>query len=150
MRGARLYIDVVEINPPLIIWLDTIPVALGHVLHVSSGVIYNAMTLGLVLASVCCCNSLLRRSLRDAPELRRTVVWALLFALLPLAREDFGEREHLFLALALPYVLLTIQSIGGDDIKPGVSLPVGIAAGIGIALKPYFVTLFVAIEVVAL
>jgi len=147
LRGARLYVDLVETNPPLIVWLDTIPVLAGRLLGVPSGPVYVAMTLALALGSAAWCGMLLRRILPKAPLLQRFLTLLLLAVLIPLAREDFGEREHLFLALSLPYMLLTVLRHQGDSAPRREAWAAGIAAGVGIALKPYFVVLWLALEV---
>ena len=35
LDGATLYVDLVEVNPPLIVWLNAIPVALSRALALS-------------------------------------------------------------------------------------------------------------------
>jgi hypothetical protein len=150
LRGARPYVDLVEANPPLILWLNTIPVTIAHLFAVSSGTVFNAMVLGLAVVSVWWCAILLKEIFPEASRLRHAMVLLLLFALLPLSREDFGEREHLLLILVLPYVLLTVRWIGDDEPAPRGSLLAGLAAGVGIALKPYFIALWIALEALAL
>jgi hypothetical protein len=150
LRGARPYVDLVEANPPLILWLNTIPVTIAHLFAVSSGTIFNAMVVGLAVVSVWWCVIILRGIFPEASPLRHVMVLLLLFALFPLSREDFGEREHLFLMLVLPYVLLTVRWISGDEPGPRGSLLAGLAAGVGIALKPYFIVLWVALEALVL
>src|SRR5271170_6082051 len=36
MAGRELYIDVVEVNPPLIVWISAIPLEIARVLDVSA------------------------------------------------------------------------------------------------------------------
>jgi hypothetical protein len=75
------------------------------------------------------------------------VLWlAAAFALLLLPRLDWGEREHLSLALTLPYILLGIARARGRTVPRGGAALAGIAAGVGIALKPYFVLVWVGRE----
>lgn len=147
LRGSRLYVDLVETNPPLIVWLDAVPVLAGRLLRVPSGPVYMVLTLALALVSAASCAGLLRRILPEAPLLRRFLWLLILGALLPLARLDFGQREHLFLALALPYVLLTVLRLHGASVSAREAWVTGIAAGVGIALKPYFVLLWLTLEV---
>jgi hypothetical protein len=150
LRGARLYVDLIEVNPPLILWLDAVPVAIARLLSLPSGLVFNAMVLALAVGSTVWCDRLLRRVLPADRLLRHCLTLLILFALAPLAREDFGEREHMFLALALPYVLLTTIRAGGGQAGRSQALAVGMAAGLGIALKPYFIVLWLALEAVML
>jgi hypothetical protein len=148
LRGARLYVDLIETNPPLILWLDALPVLAASLLGVASGPVFTAMTLALALGSAAWCARLLAALLPDAPLLRRYLILLILMVLVPLAREDFGEREHLFLALALPYVLLAALRLGGEPVDRRHAWAIGGAAGVGIALKPYFLLLWLAVEAI--
>jgi hypothetical protein len=146
LDGARPYVDFIETNPPLILWLDAIPALMARTAGLQSGLVYNAMVLALVLASTAVCARVLRQLLPTEIALRRYLILLILFALVPLSRNDFGQREHLLLALALPYILLTAMRINGDTVGRASALGIGVAAGVGIALKPYFMLLWVCLE----
>src|SRR5690348_9425733 len=36
LHGRRLYVDIVEVNPPLIVWLSAIPVLVGDAIGISA------------------------------------------------------------------------------------------------------------------
>jgi hypothetical protein len=147
LDGARLYVDLVEVNPPLIVWLDTVPVALGRILGLPAELVFTALVLVLVAASVACVVVLLRQVFPSSAGIRRLLGLAALFALLPLPRLDFGQREHRLLALILPYVLLTaVRAMKGSVAWPA-AIAIGAAAGLGIALKPHFVLLWLGLEI---
>ncbi|HUS17641.1 MAG TPA: hypothetical protein VM536_21810, partial [Chloroflexia bacterium] len=63
-----------------------------------------------------------------------------------LAGQDFGEREHLLLALVAPYLLLAVARSLGRDVRPGPAVLIGLLAGSAFGLKPHFVLLWVAVE----
>lgn len=146
LDGARLYVDVVEVNPPLIVWLDGVPVAAARLLGTSTAATFGCLVLILSLLAVVVSSGLLRRMIPDRPAVGDALLLVIAFALFPLTREDFGQREHLFLAFVLPYVLLTgLRAMGGAVSAP-VAMAIGLAAGIGIALKPYFVLVWLTLE----
>jgi len=148
LDGARLYRDLVEINPPLIIWLN-LPVAwLARRLHVSDFALYSLATALVVGALLLFTRRLARRyALDDAPGLRRYVLLLLCVALFPFAGLDFGEREHLVVALLLPYVFLTVAWLRGQRV-PGLEAAVtGCLGGLAVALKPHFGLVWLALEV---
>src|SRR4029079_2179661 len=61
------------------------------------------------------------------------------FALLILPGREFGQREHLLVIAILPYLSLCARQIEGSLSPPArIRLLLGIVAGVGIALKPYF------------
>lgn len=147
LRGSRLYVDVIEVNPPLVVWLNLVPAWLGAALGVSDVLLYRLGVIALCLLSVWLCGRVLRLDFQDHdPAFRRLIVLLVLFALLPASREDFGEREHLLLALALPYALLAAVRARRVPVPTALGATAGLLAGVGIALKPYFVALWLAIE----
>jgi hypothetical protein len=147
-HGARLYVDILEINPPLFIWLDLPLVWLSRVTGLESITWYRLATSALIFASLAGCWWALKRGLGDERVEYRRLLWlAAAFALLLLPRLDWGEREHLSLALTLPYILLGIARARGREVGSGGAIMAGLAAGIGIALKPHFVLVWVGREV---
>jgi hypothetical protein len=62
---------------------------------------------------------------------------------------DFGQREHLAFAYSLPYILLAVGRLEGRRAPPGIALVAGLAAGVGFALKPYFLAVPLLVELLA-
>jgi hypothetical protein len=147
LSGARLYTDLVEMNPPLIVVLNMGAVLLARLMGVPDIVAYRVGCVALLLATLALAAWLLRRLLPEEPALRHALVLVLVFALFNLAGQDFGEREHLLLALAVPYLLLAAARAGGQRLPAPPALLAGLMLGLGLALKPHFVFLWVGIEV---
>jgi hypothetical protein len=147
LDGAQLYVDVVEINPPLIVALNLPAVVLARAIGVSDIAVYRTLVTISVLCALAFADWSLRRALAPGSErLRRRLVLVLAFALFLAPGNDFGQREHLLMALALPYVLLVVARLSGRAAPPGPALAAGVLAGVGLALKPHFLLLWVAIE----
>lgn len=148
LDGAHLYVDVVEINPPLIVLLNMPAVLLARAAGVSEVLVYRALVIAVLLGAL----ALADWSLRRAPgpgggAFRRRVMLVLAFALFLAAGDDFGQREHLLTALALPWLLLAARRIAGGPAPPvGAALAAGVLAGIGLALKPQFLLVWGAVE----
>ena len=147
LDGARLNVDIVEINPPLIVWLNVPPVWLARLLDVSEVQVFRTLLVIAAIASAAASDMLLERAdpERSVSE-RRLLVLLLTFALLALPGADFGEREHLLLIAALPYILMAAVRRRGGRVAPAAALLAGTTAGVGIALKPYFLVLPLAVE----
>jgi hypothetical protein len=147
LDGARLYVDVVEINPPLIVALNLPAVILARAVGASDIAIYRALvTLGL-LGALAFADWSLRRALDpDSDRLRRRLVLVLALALFLAPGNDFGQREHLLIALALPWVLLVVARTSGRPAPAGPALTAGVLAGLGLAIKPHFLLLWLAVE----
>jgi hypothetical protein len=147
LDGARLYVDVVEINPPLIVALNLPAVVLARAAGMSDILVYRALVVVALLGSLAFADWALRRVLDPAEiRLRRRVLLVLAFGLFLMPGNDFGEREHLLVALALPYVLLAVGRAGGRPATGGGAVAAGVFAGIGLALKPHFLLVWAAIE----
>jgi hypothetical protein len=78
--------------------------------------------------------------------LRRRLLVLLAFTIFPLSAQDFGQREHLLLAVAIPYLFLGAARALGRPVGTAPAVATGLLMGIGFALKPHFLPMFVAVE----
>ena len=65
----------------------------------------------------------------------------------PSGAQDFGEREHLVLALLLPYVLLVTARREGRILPRSLALAIGAGAALAFALKPHFLLVWLGAEI---
>lgn len=147
LTGDRLYVDLVEINPPLIVWMKVPLAALSSAIEVPAVQLYRLLVAVVCGAAAGIVHQLLKATLADSSVgERRLLSLLVLFVLFPLSREDFGQREHLMLALVLPYIVLA--ALRSSRLVPSRSITVtsGAIAGVGLALKPHFAVVWVAIE----
>ena len=151
LDGATLYHNVVEINPPLVVWLNVPIELLARTAHVSEFVVYRLVTVAVVGALFGFSYQLLRwYVLPDQPAYGRYLLLLLCFALFPLAGDDFGQREHFVLALLTPYILLVAAQRRGAALR-GVGphrserVVIGVLAGAALALKPHFAPAWLAL-----
>ena len=135
-----------EINPPLIVALNFPPVFLGRLLHLSPALPYRIVVLLLAGASLFATNRLLAGLMPGSATVRRGILLCGTLVLLPLAAVDYGEREHLALALLLPYVWLVAARAREVAVPAGSAVLFGASAGLGLALKPYFLVVWVGLE----
>lgn len=153
MGGQELYVDLLEVNPPLIIWISAIPLEIANWLNVRAQFVAMPLFIAAVLGCAWWCASLLRDPLlRDWRGLdERLPVFAVVgSALLVLPGADIGQREHLLVAAFLPYLVLFARSLEGRKNAIAVSLWAGALAGIGCALKPRYGAVFAVLECLAL
>jgi hypothetical protein len=145
MDGARLYQDIIEVNPPLAFYLTVPPLAVARL----TGVTPEAAFIGYVFVLVAASLLLVHRLLSIQP-VTAVYRWLMIFAAagaLTIAPVDvFGQREHLMLILALPYLFLFAARLSARSCDRRLALVIGILAGIGFALKPYFLLAPAALE----
>jgi len=147
LDGARLYRDVVDLNPPLIIAFNLPVVALARVTGLSEFLLYrlaSAFLVGILL--LYSARLILRYVLPGEPRRARYLVLLLCFTLFDLSRMDFGQREHFVLALLVPYLLLVAAKCAGQGVPRGEAAAIGVMAGAAIGLKPQFGLVWVVLE----
>lgn len=148
LRGKQLYIDDVEINPPLVIWLLLVPAELGRLTGISAALfaelLFSVAIVGSALWSA--------RLLKGYSPLFAS--WPPVFAaigvvLVTIPGVEFGQREHLLAASALPYLCLVVQRLRRRQPHRLEALGCGILAAIGCALKPHYAIAFLGLEALA-
>ena len=77
---------------------------------------------------------------------KRGAIVCFLFALGFYVAGDFGQREHLLLIFALPYLVLQAVRARGGSCNRWFAATIGIWAVFGFALKPYFLIVPVMVE----
>jgi hypothetical protein len=149
LKGRQLYVDLVEVNPPLIVWLSAVPVALADMLRLPAKLVALPMFVALVLGCAWWASGLARRA--TPPFDDRLTLFAVIGAvLLLIPGGEFGQREHLLIAASLPYLALVAFELGGRRAGRRTAVVAGLLAALGCALKPRFVFAFGLVELVAL
>lgn len=134
LAGGRFGVDVVDVNPPLAWWIAMVPATLARVAAVPPA----AAAAGFVvaLAGVALAVTLWLLPCRPArPVARAALALAGIYLLVLVPGYDFGQREHLMVLFGLPYIALRASA---RRIAPGAATAIGVAAGLGFCLKPYF------------
>lgn len=135
VAGEPLYVHLIDVNPPLIFLLN-LPAAWLAAWTPLSAV--QALLLLLLLFSAGVVLLCLGLSLRRAGPAEGVMLLALLPLALLLAGYDFGQREQLMAAAAMPYLFLAERRIEGLRTNRALSALVVVAAAAGFALKPHF------------
>lgn len=140
--------DYWDTNPPLFAYLNVPAIWIGRAFHLPypyAVYLLMALTIG---ASLWIAERQLRRMPIGQTSLRR---WRLLlwFLLIQFPIYHFAQREHLTVALIVPYLLVLLERLKGGDQAVASRrelIVVGLMAGLGFAIKPYFVLAWVAGE----
>jgi hypothetical protein len=157
LDGAHLYgADIQDTNPPLILWMSTIPVALGRAIGVTSR---TGMVLSLILLTWGIICWLLR--LNAGPNrvsAKQFAPWlaSLLVAVTTIfpnatlqggLKDVFGQREHIIVLLVLPYLFAVVRRLEARRLPASEAILVGFAAAVGFSLKPQYLFVVAGIEV---
>lgn len=147
LEGKIPYVDYIEVNLPLIHYINVIPVFISRILNTNPIKIFLPL---IFLLSILCITSI-SHSLRALPPRERIATWAItfgfaIFTLIVFTLNDFGQREHIFVLLYFPYFFIRWNRWDGVEVKARAAFLIGISAGIGILLKPHFVIILAATE----
>lgn len=144
-QGGQYGIDFFETNPPMILYYYLIPYQLSHLWGVNESLLVRLMVVFFIIYSALMSYFLLKRVIVN----ERTLLVFMFFVLLILyfvPADHFAQREHLFLILFLPYLFASACFVSDKKINPILACCIGLLAGLGLAIKPYFLAPLVAIE----
>jgi len=151
LDGERLYVDLIDVNPPLIFIINLIPAAISKFTGLGGPDTLILCILALIGACVWLSVKILPAALYDGDGTVRMILPPLiLFALIIFPGEMFGQREHLMLATLFPYTLLAAARAANRPVSPGRRVAVAVLAAIGFALKPHFLAIPALIELFVL
>ncbi|CAH2599217.1 conserved membrane protein of unknown function [Rhodovastum atsumiense] len=145
LGGQRLYDDIIEVNPPLIVWLYALPAQVS----VWTGLAPKTVSAPFFAAILMGCAWWTATLLKGQAALfarRLPVFGAIGTVLLLLPGVEFGQREHLLVATALPYLALFARERAGTGVSARQAALIGAVAALGCALKPSYVVAFAALE----
>ncbi len=145
LHGAEFGRDIIAANPPLAWFLALPPAGIADLFGLDPVLtfrLYTATTLAFCLGFVWWSRSKLEAGKGGGAILLLATGYAVFIG----CYRDFGQREHLAFAYSLPYVLLAAGRLEGHRFSPGIAIAAGLAAGLGFALKPYFLAVPLLVE----
>jgi hypothetical protein len=149
LAGRMPYVEVVELNPPLIWYINTIPVLASRLFGAHVIPTFLLCVWFASLASVVATRRTLKATFEESESIQADIVAAVLaiFSALTLWWNLYGQREHLFLLAMFPYLVLRFRrwERGAAGMLPSVAT--GLLAGVAACLKPHFVAIVLAPEV---
>jgi len=148
LEGETLYTTFIEVNPPLYAYLAMVPVQLAAGLDLSAVRIMQVLLLVVSLAAIVWAGALAGARGENRRLGGPLVALALGLPLLGLAGVDFGQREHLMVVLTAPWLVLAARRALDDPPATRPAVVAGVLAGVGFSMKPHFVVLWLALEVV--
>jgi hypothetical protein len=148
VHGWVPYVDFVEINPPMVYYINVIPVYLAARLGIELQTAFYIFVLTLTAYSATALIFLLSR-LTPVFSLSSRLVFgatSLLFSLWVFRAGDFGHRDQLFALAYIPWLYCRVIRHGDDDVPAGVSIVIALISGPLFFLKPHFCVLTAVVE----
>jgi hypothetical protein len=138
LDGQRLYVDVIEVNPPASVFLYLPLVALARGLSLRPEVVVDAAVFFAIGVGLGLAGYILRKvRLEGTDRMRLAVLVAATLAILP--AQTFGEREHFAMVLLLPLFALWTSRLAGAEQRILPVLAAGLGGGLALTIKPHFV-----------
>ena len=146
LAGAGYGSGVLEVNPPLIVWIYAVAVLFARLIPVEPHHALVLLTLLTLVASWLVARALLMRVTE-----RWAVVLTVIFAFLVFAPgTDFSQREHFAAILTVPWAALAAARISGLQVPRHLVLGAAIPGATGFILKPYFLLAWLGMEAAVL
>jgi len=134
-RGAPLYRDIIEVNPPLWFWMAMPVDALAALIGTRVEPVLMAALALLTAASLAVTSLIIGRE----PSLRKAAFLAyaaLILFVMPWLHA--GQREQLLLIGAVPYATLIAARRNAAPVSPVLAFFIGTGAALAFSLKHYF------------
>jgi hypothetical protein len=148
LDGARLHVDIVEVNPPFSIWIY-MPFALAERATRLPAEFWLSVGLaGFALLSVGLCARILGRTGAFGGRRAAWIAPVALFVVLYLFPRDFAQREQIGVVALLPWLALLAARDRTMEFRAGTSTEraiAGIGAAIFVMVKPPFGVLVLAL-----
>lgn len=145
LTGGTYTNNFFDTNPPLIILLNLPVIWIAKITSINIRYAFYSYILFLTLGSFALSYYLLKQIVKDN-ILYYLTVGGIAFALLILPNSSFGQREHLWVAFSLPYLFAATLRLSNKPINLALAVLIGIFAGLGFVLKPYFLTTLFLLE----
>ncbi|HMK35399.1 MAG TPA: hypothetical protein VK463_10055 [Desulfomonilaceae bacterium] len=140
LEGGRLYLDWFDVNPPLIFYLNLIPAAVSRYTSADVVFVFHVLVLALIVWSTLSIREALLNSDLGVSrfDVGTLLAFWILFDVFVHHQNDFGQRDHLFILFFAPFVARRWVKWERGCLKLRPCIIGGLAAGIGVCLKPAF------------
>ncbi|ABV36992.1 hypothetical protein Ssed_2383 [Shewanella sediminis HAW-EB3] len=142
LQGKRLYIDIIEVNPPMVFLVMAPAVLLSKGLGLSAALTTKVYLVAISAAATFLYLRIMRKIL---PQTIFSYVFisASIIIIFVMPEYDFGQRDYLAIVFLLPYLISRFhESHGGGQLTGGKfyeAVIIGFIGGIGVCFKPYFI-----------
>ena len=142
LGGAVAYVDVSDPNPPAAFLAYVPSLLLARLLRISPELAVVGLTFTGGLGSIVASGTILSKGGLLRPDQFVPASSAAIFVILVVPASCFAQREHFAVILLLPFLALCAARARGAAIHPAAAISGGLAAGLALAFKPYYVLPF--------
>lgn len=138
LSGKTPYIDFFDFNPPLIMYLNVLPVLVARLIHWPVPLVFNTLIQTLHLLSISFCTWLVfkHRAQFCTWQMAPLLIVSALFTQMQIS--DVGQREHIFLIFYLPFLFWRFLLHFKEPVVKSPASFIGLTTGLVLSLKPHF------------
>ncbi|MDZ4832879.1 MAG: hypothetical protein SGJ27_03675 [Candidatus Melainabacteria bacterium] len=150
LDGYRPYVDMVDFNPPLILYINLIPAMMARAFHLHIIVAFSGFVIGLIVLSLLLSGFMMwQQKSRKEAFFYLPILMGFVYSTQDLTF-DFGQREHLLILTYLPFFVLRYFRWNDAPINKYLAILCGLYAGSCLSLKPHFLIMAAAPELIYL
>ncbi len=147
LSGAELYVDIIETNPPLVVYFTIAVKGVSLLTGVSDLMVFRMIVLVVIALTLWLGWWNLRQAVPQPNGVPTAIVLLVsMFLLIPWVAYHFGQREHLTITLVLPYLYAAAARARGASLPRARAILTGVLAAVGFSLKPFFLPVWLAVE----
>ncbi len=146
LAGGMYSTHFFETNPPLILFIYSPPVIVSYLFSLDIVPLARLYISGLALFSFAVTYPLIKTLFKANVLLRHGFTFLVLCVYLCVPLSEFGQREHLIILFCLPYFLSIVFHLRDVTLTKRQAVLIGIMAGLGFSIKPFYLITFIAIE----
>lgn len=147
LMGGHYTTDFFETNPPMILYLYAPIHLLTHYFAFSISFALRSYIFLLGVFSAGLCYFFLKEILKnEKSNFIYLLFYSLLIIFFILPGPAFGQREHLFILLTMPYLLAAVFTLQNKQPSYPIRFLIAFMAALGFSLKPFFLVTFGLIE----
>ena len=138
LDGQRLYLDIIEVNPPMAVLVYIPGMLLGRALGLPAERVVDGLMLAAVAVSLALVGRILRKS--SVLEVGRgwPLAWLAAASLTIMPTEVFAQREHIAVVEMLPALAILAMRMNREHPPRWATVIAGIGLGLSLSFKPYF------------
>lgn len=142
LEGKVPYVDLFDVNPPLVLYLHTIPAMVARFLPIPTSESFNFFVIGSFVLSTLLSSIIFWRRRHHAESFLfcpLLIGFTLATFLFGTRLNDFGQREHLFVLAYLPFFLIRWLKWTMRPVASLEAIFATVPLAITVLLKPHFV-----------
>lgn len=147
LHGGSYTTDFFETNPPLILYLYLPPLFISKFLAIDLILTFRVYIFLLSALSLLLCYHFAKRIfVQQHPFVLFSIFITLALCYLILPLYELGQRDHLLVILAMPYLFAITYRLQNGTMTYLTACSIGLLAGLGFAIKPHFLITAILIE----